>query len=463
MTFWRVCAVFAVILIGLPAHAEPLVLVGASGVEALFEQRDGAWRWSAYRDPQAARAWPITGRLFSIQEPDGERVDLGDIGFSILRAGDEHVVLTRDIDAPALSVRLTFRFCDDGRTLRMRAAIRAMKKPLTIQRVGLLEVRVAGEAFERKGPELVSSPIFSERLFAGVEHPSAWCQVAADQLYLAQHSYARIEGEWVELPGAVFGSASDADVVIAGDEAVRRAFLRYLDTVRVKPKDIHVHYNDWWTAPVPSSEDFVLANIARLKEGLYDQTGFFFDSYALDAGWSNTHSVWEIDPEHFPEGFERIRQALAEVGSRPGLWISPSSLYPFTLDNRWLESAGYEATPHARLGYNACLGAGGRYQRAFKAAALKYAHEANLAHMKFDGYIPSCDVEDHGHPRRSGVLLAAGRGTDRGLRRPARAGPGYRARTDVLRLSPKPVVADAHALHHRPLRRRLSARLVPVP
>ena len=64
----------------------------------------------------------------------------------------------------------------------------------------------------------------------------------------------------------VFGSASDQDFAVAEGEGLRRAFIRYLDTVRIKPNDMHNHYNDWWTAPQPSSEAFVLANINELKK-----------------------------------------------------------------------------------------------------------------------------------------------------------------------------------------------------
>ena len=70
----------------------------------------------------------------------------------------------------------------------------------------------------------------------------------------------------------------------------------------------------------------------------------------------------------------------------------------FALDNRWLAAAGYEVTPHRGLGFNACLARGGKYQIAFKEAALKYAKEAKLAHMKFDGFVPRCDEPSHGHP-----------------------------------------------------------------
>jgi hypothetical protein len=93
-----------------------------------------------------------------------------------------------------------------------------------------------------------------------------------------------------------------------------------------------------------------------------------------------------------------------------GLWVSPSSLYPFALDNRWLASAGYEVTPHPTLGFSACLARGGKYQTAFKEAALRYAQEANLAHMKFDGFVPRCDEAGHGHAPGADSLLPLAEG-----------------------------------------------------
>ena len=72
--------------------------------------------------------------------------------------------------------------------------------------------------------------------------------------------------EWVYLPPAVFGSASDTDFIDAGDEGLRRAFIRYLNTVRIKPLDMHVYYNDWWTAPIPNTQAFVLGNIDQLMK-----------------------------------------------------------------------------------------------------------------------------------------------------------------------------------------------------
>jgi NPCBM/NEW2 domain-containing protein len=384
---------------------ESVVLCGQAGVEAIFEVRGSSCKWVAYRDVQSGRLWDIEGPRFSLRTEAGSRASLGETGFTKIARHSSRIVLEADLSDPLVSVRQTYSFCKDGRTLRIRTSLRSLGRAVAIQRIGLLEIAVAGEKPRLTGSENVSHPVFGESFFAGIEHPVAECQVRDDTLFLAQSSTGEVGNLWVDFPPAVFGSASAADFAAAGEEGLRRAFIRYLDTVRVKPADMHVHYNDWWTAPIPSSGKFVFENIEKLRNGLYDRTGFFFDSYALDMGWSNDHSVWEIDRDQFPDGFDTIRDLLAGMGSRPGLWVSPSSLYPPALDNQWLESEGYEVTPHGSLGLNACLAVGGKYQTAFKEAVLKQARQANLGHVKFDGFVPSCDVASHAHPKGSESCL----------------------------------------------------------
>jgi hypothetical protein len=382
-----------------PARSESLTLRSRAGIEVEFAERDGCYRWSEYRDAAAGRSWPIAGPLFSVQTPDGARTNLGDLGSVAPEDApptDSEVTLHAVLRQPALEVKQTFAFCEDGRTLRIRTGLRALAEPVPLQRVGLLEIRLPGQALERIGPGHVSSPIIGDRVFVGVEHPSTLSQVDGDTLYIAQHSYPLIGRVWTEVPAAVFGSASAEDGT-PDREAVRRAFLRYLDTVRVRPRDMHVHYNSWWTMPVPFTEQDVLDNIAELKRGLYDHTGFFFDSYAMDMGWSDPHSVWNISAAGYPDGFRRIRDALAEMGCRPGLWVSPSSLYPPALDNAWLAEAGYETSPGSHLAQFACLARGGRYQRAFRRQVLRHARNASLGHVKFDGLAWPCTAIGHGH------------------------------------------------------------------
>lgn len=382
--------------------AGEITLNGRAGVQAVFGHTAHGWNLVAYLDVDAGIEWRVAGPGCSLQTSDGTRTTVGpwSLGPVGLGPGNSQtaLVLHAELRTPPVDVRRRFSFCDDGRTVRIQTSLRSTGAPLTISRVGLLELAVAGERFRLTGPELVSLPVFGDRVFAGVEHPVAWCQADGDRFWLAQHSHVAIGAEWTELPAAVLGSASEEDFRLAGSGALRRAFLRYLDTVRVMPRDTHIHYNNWWTMPVPFSEADVLANIADLRQGLYDGTGFFFDSYAMDMGWSDPHEVWQVNRAHYPEGFTRIRDALAAVGARPGLWVSPSSLYPPALDNAWLEASGYEVGPHPSLGRFACLAVGGRYQRAFLGAVLKHVREAGLGHVKFDGFVSQCDAPDHGHP-----------------------------------------------------------------
>lgn len=398
---YLVCLIAAVPVTFSPAWTagpgETIEFLGVDGVAIHFTKTPNGYTWTDYQDFLSRKRWSISGPLFSLQTPDGQRINIGDLAGMKMVENMAPPTFETTLSSPPLTVRQTYSFCPDGRTLRISTSLRGSETPITIQRVGLLEIKVPGEKLRRIGPELVSSPIFGGNIFAGVEHPSAWCQVEGENLYLAQHSYTVVGPEWVNLPPAVFGTASKEDRAIAGDEALRRSFLRYLDTVRVKPPDLHVHYNDWWTAPVPSSETDVLKIVSELKQGLFDPTGMFFDSYAMDMGWSDPHTVWRINTARFPEGFERIRKALAQMGAHPGLWVSPSSFYPPALDNKWLGEAGYETIPHPGIGAVACLAKGGKYQQAFKAAVLDHAKAGELAHVKFDGYCPSCDVATHGH------------------------------------------------------------------
>ena len=379
-------------------NRELVVLKGKAGVEAVFEVRDSFGRWIAYRDVDSGHNWDISGHYFRLLTTNGQHASGGENRFTRVTKNSTQITLEMDISSPLLTVRQTYSFCEDNRTLRIQTSLRSRGKSITIKQIGLLEITVSGEKLHLTGPNFISFPVFGERIFAGIEHPSAECGVQNDTLSLSQSPYKILGKDWIDLPAAVFGSASDQDFFIADEEGLRRAFIRYLDGVRIKPNDMHIHYNDWWTSPQPSSEAFVLKNINTLKKNLYDETGFFFDSYALDEGWADRHSVWEINKDNFPDGFKKIRDMLSRVGSRPGLWISPSGLYPNSLDNHWLSSQGYEVTPNERLGLNPCLAVGGHYQTTLKKILQKHVHDNNLAHVKFDGFVPSCDVSTHGHP-----------------------------------------------------------------
>lgn len=391
-------AVILAIAATLGANAEPFTLDAGGGAVVQFGDAACVNRWAVYSNTSLDRTWAIAGPIFSVELEDGRTADLSAACPSLENKQDA-VLFECELPNAGLRVRQQYAFAGDGTTLRIRTSLAALDGDIAVKTVTLLSIELPGQALALKGPAHVSSPVFGDLIFMGVEHPSAQCAVDGARVFLRQSPHIRVDQNWTELPGVVFGSATSEDVTIAGGEALRRAFLRYLDTVRWKPGDLHVHYNDWWTAPVPSSEEFVLDNLAALKAGLFEPTGFFFDSYAMDMGWSDPHTAWEIDVKQFPKGFQRVRAALDAVGARPGLWISPSSLYPPALDNAWLAENGYEVMPESPWKMPAaCLARGGKYQTAFKDAILKHAKKAHLAHVKFDGYVARCSAGNHAHP-----------------------------------------------------------------
>jgi hypothetical protein len=172
--------------------------------------------------------------------------------------------------------------------------------------------------------------------------------------------------------------------------------LRYLDVMRVPMNDINLHSDTWWTLPLPFSEKDVLRDIDTLRKDFFERTGMFFNTYALDLGWSDRRSIWRIDAKNFPNGFRTINDRLAQLNCRLGLWMSPSSAYPEGLDNTWLKSAGYEVMP-AGDRVLACFALGGRYQREFTERATGYAAEYGMGHIILDALQHSCDVPSHLH------------------------------------------------------------------
>jgi hypothetical protein len=212
---------------------------------------------------------------------------------------------------------------------------------------------------------------------------------------------------------------------LPGESRMREAFLHYLDAIRVQPADINLHSDTWWTLPLPFSEADVLRDVATLRKDFFDRTGLFFNTYALDLGWSDSHTLWRIDEQNFPHGFSVIQEKLAELGCRPGLWVSPGSFYPPGLDNQWLDEQGYETTTVSEEGDKvACFALGGRYQREFTETVLRYARDYSLGHVIFDGLMHTCDNPAHLHRTGTPSIYSVDGGFKDVMDRLRQANPG---------------------------------------
>lgn len=237
-----------------------------------------------------------------------------------------------------------------------------------------------------------SFPAYLRGFFAGVEYPVASTRVEGDRVVLAHRPGARMEaGKNYTTRAAVYGCGAE------GRE--KESFHRYIRRHRPGRPGLHVNYNSWWTSSVPFSEQEILGLMQAFEDNLYKPHGATPDTFTIDMGWSDRHSLWGINPAMFPEGFGPIRQAAERMGSRLGLWISPSSCYVDALDPEWAAAQGYETftVPAAHGPVRLCCLGGERYATAFRERLVDMLTRYGIRHVKLDGYALTCPESGHGH------------------------------------------------------------------
>ncbi len=218
-----------------------------------------------------------------------------------------------------------------------------------------------------------SYPLFLDSFFAGIEFPAAATRVEGSRAILGHRPLCTlVPNAWYESRRAVYGPAP------AGGEVL--AFHRYIERHRPAPKGMHFNYNSWWTSPVPFSESDILGLMKQFEEHLYQRRGVALDSFTIDMGWSDPHGVWDIDRQMFPDEFARIQAGAEAMGSRLGLWTSPSSCYPPAVDPQWALDHGYESA-----GKNMLSLAGEKYRNKYASSIADYTARFKLAQIKLDG------------------------------------------------------------------------------
>lgn len=378
-----------------------LTLTGPHGAHLRFSATEAGWNWSGLTLPAAAAETvltPVTGVL----GVDGQEHRLGP-AWVLLEQSAAALTFEQAVPEAGLVFRRIYSFGPAAHLARIETWARALADEKNLTRAPLLDLGLAGEGLRETGAAPASFPLFGRSLFLGIEHVSGFARAEDDVARLWQTPHLKIGDTWRFVAAAVVGWALPTDCSLVHDaNRVRLAFFDYLDTVRLKPPGFELHTNTWWSLPLPFSENDVLRHIEALRVGFAERTGLFFDSYALDLGWSQRRSIWQVDASRFPQEFRAIDASLGALGTKLGLWVSPGSAYPEGLDNLWLTSEGYETTPfnhpHAALSRVACFALGGRYQREFKDNLVRLARDYALRHVKLDFMLHTCDVATHGHP-----------------------------------------------------------------
>ena len=303
-------------------------------------------------------------------------------------AGADHIELL--YSGPEYQVRVQYELPPGKPYLRKRMSVRATaasaRRLLRVDLENWQGVHRPWNSFARLAD---SRPIYCDDIWAGVEFVAAFNSYGQDGFLLrSRPGGKRVGTDWLALRSTVVG--------VAKPGGVREAFYAYTDDIHQVPAPRYVQcYNSWYSLPRRFQRQEYMALIRSLKEQFYDRQGVFFDLVVTDAGWSDKHTIWEIDRQVFPQGFTPARAIVESAGGKLGMWMSPSETYPTNIDYQWALQNGYTVVEGTGLGV---LAAGGGRSLGLSLADPKYRQQtiqhlqniivdSGLEHIKFDGLI----------------------------------------------------------------------------
>jgi hypothetical protein len=255
--------------------------------------------------------------------------------------------------------------------IRQTLTIAAGSKALPVSGVVMIDVHSAGIAV---AGTVKGSPLTAGNFFLGFESPLSRSSVVGDRGVSELSS---------GVPIAAGQSAQFSSVVgVAPAGQMRRAFLTYIERERAHPYRTFLHYNSWFDIGFfnPYTQQEALNRIHAFGDELSKKRGVTLDSFLFDDGWDDTNNLWKIRPD-FKDGFEPLKEAAAEYGTAPGVWLSP-----------W---GGYGPAKQARVatakrdGYEIVDGglalSGPRYYALFHQAVTGMVSNYGVNQFKFDG------------------------------------------------------------------------------
>ncbi len=258
-----------------------------------------------------------------------------------------------------------------------------------------------------------SHPVYCENLWAGVEFVAAFNEYSHDGFVLrSRPGGTPVGAEWLPLRSTVVGVAGGrAGAGLRPDwpQAVRDAFLNYLEDVRLAPPRFVACYNSWWTLPLLIGQSEHLALARELAAKLQGDHGVFFDVFATDEGWTDPQSVWKVNRQRLPDGFADLRAIVEGAGGKLGLWMSPSGTYPRSVDYAWMRKNGYVVVEPSKADRRRGVSlACPKYREAAKEQLKALIRENHFEHIKYDGFIAEEEVAHDGlSPGRDSVELLA--------------------------------------------------------
>jgi len=327
-------------------------------------------------------------------EPKPDAVRLGD------RSGGWELSARLLSTAPDFEVLWRATLRDGANYIRQEATVQTLREPIELVELVLLEMRVPQAAVAGR---VDGSPVVSESLFFGVEHPAAASSVVeADTVRCSYLYHSAVTAAEPLTLGSVIG------VFPPGQR--RRGFLHYLERERAHPYRPFLHHNNgeqiglaYWemvrlkktaeaTAFRARQEQAWRELIDRIGQELVERRGARVDAFAHDYEWDDENLVWQFH-EGFPNGFKPLIDVAAKYKSGLGIWFSPWGGYPCMPGRvKGGRAIGFETnqqqvmTPLVQGGLSL---AGPRYYARFRAACLNLMREHGVKYFKFDGFAGS--------------------------------------------------------------------------
>ena len=282
---------------------------------------------------------------------------------------------------------------DGANYLRQEIVIQPHGDPVEVAEVVLVEMRVAGATVASR---VDGSPVVTDSMFFGVEHPASSNQVLDSDLvrcsYLCNNDVSKV------------GPLRFTSVIgVAPPGQRRRGFLHYLERERAQPFRPYLHHNNgeqiglaYWTlrgdpryadkGPADRATEF-RANqerywrelIDRVGHELVEQRGAQIDAFAHDYAWDDETLVWQFH-NGFPDGFRPLIPVAARYGADLGIWFSPWGGYPG-------KPARVECgrTQGLETNQGGLSLAGARHYARFRAACVSLMRDHGVRYYKFDG------------------------------------------------------------------------------
>ena len=260
---------------------------------------------------------------------------------------------------------------DGSAYLREVVTITALKQDEPIASVSLLPADVAHAEVDGV---VKGSPVIAGRLYLGFEDPLSDSEVRGNHVAL---TIART------LPLRKGQSITYSAVVgVVHEGQMRRDFASYVERERAHPYRPFLHYNSWYDIGyfTPYTEAQALDRIHTFGEELSVKRGVKLDSFLFDDGWDDRSGSWNFSKD-FPRGFAPLRDAAAQYGAAPGMWLSPWGGYGPPEKERVKngEAAGYEIIK------GGLALSGPKYYQRFHDVVMKLLNNDGINQFKFDG------------------------------------------------------------------------------